>query len=778
MKTEQATESKQQREARTASPLGTEFTVTGMTCSNCARHVAEAIQSVSGVSSATVRLETNQASVRWATGGRQNVPAVIQAVEEAGYGASVAEVSAHEPGESKLGGWQLNLWVGVLGTVPLMLGEWVFGLGMTRWFQWCSFALAGAVQILAGARFYRGAWGQLKAGRSNMDTLVALGSTTAFAYSAWALVSHPGGHVYFMEAAAIITLISLGHWLESRVSARASSALRQLLDLAPALARRRDASGAETEVPVAQLRAEDLVSLRPGDRVPTDGEVVEGDSAVDESMLTGESVPVDKATGSRLYAGTVNINGRLAMRVTVTGEETALAHIIAAVQRAQNSRANIQRLGDRVSSVFVPLVVAVALAAGLCWGLAPDWARQVHNSLAGFLWAAQPPEGPLAAAFIIAAGVLIIACPCAMGLATPVAIMAGSNAAAQRGILIRDGVALEKAGRVTAVLFDKTGTLTAGKPEVVEVWEKGEVRKTNAEDRRKTEGPKSEGRASTARLAAALASHSAHPISQAVARLSPDGLAVTGWQEVRGAGVQATVELNQQPPVTARLGSTRWLEESGIDLAPGQAFIAEWASQGATIVGLAVENSLCGLFAIKDAVKPGARDVVQQLEQQGLTIYLVTGDNSLTAGSIAKQTGIKPENVFAQVRPEQKAELVATLQKQGQRVAFVGDGINDAPALEQADLGVAVSRASDVAREAADIILLRSEIEAVPESLGLARATLRTIHQNLFWAFFYNAIGVPLAALGFMSPILCAAAMGLSDLVVIGNALRLRRWRA
>jgi Cu+-exporting ATPase len=365
-----------------------------------------------------------------------------------------------------------------------------------------------------------------------------------------------------------------------------------------------------------------------------------------------------------------------------------------------------------------------------------------------------------------------------MGLATPVAIMAGSNAAAQRGILIRDGVALEKAGRVTAVLFDKTGTLTAGKPEVVEVWEKGEVRKTNAEDRRKTEGPKSEGRASTARLAAALASHSAHPISQAVARLSPDGLAVTGWQEVRGAGVQATVELNQQPPVTARLGSTRWLEESGIDLAPGQAFIAEWASQGATIVGLAVENSLCGLFAIKDAVKPGARDVVQQLEQQGLTIYLVTGDNSLTAGSIAKQTGIKPENVFAQVRPEQKAELVATLQKQGQRVAFVGDGINDAPALEQADLGVAVSRASDVAREAADIILLRSEIEAVPESLGLARATLRTIHQNLFWAFFYNAIGVPLAALGFMSPILCAAAMGLSDLVVIGNALRLRRWRA
>jgi Cu+-exporting ATPase len=286
-------------------------------------------------------------------------------------------------------------------------------------------------------------------------------------------------------------------------------------------------------------------------------------------------------------------------------------------------------------------------------------------------------------------------------------------------------------------------------------------------------------------LAAALASHSAHPISQAVARLSADRPALADWQEIRGAGVQANVEPNHESrvtnhvsPVTARLGSVRWLEESGVDLGPGQAFIAEWASQGATVVGLAVEKSLHGLFAVKDALKPGARNVVQQLERQGLSIYLVTGDNALTARSIARQTGIHPANVFAQVRPEQKAEFVRKLQQQGQRVAFVGDGINDAPALEQADLGVAVSRASDVAREAADIILLKSEIEAVPESLGLARATLRTIKQNLFWAFFYNAIGVPLAALGFMSPILCAAAIGLSDLVVIGNALRLRRWRA
>jgi Cu+-exporting ATPase len=812
MGTELATELKTERDVQAVPPSGTELAITGMTCGNCARHVTEAIQSVRGVRSATVRLEANQASVRWTAGAEPSVTAVIQAVQEAGYGASVADKHAPESSERRLDAWQLNLWVGALGTASLMLGEWVFGLGLTPWFRWFSLALAGVVQVFAGARFYRGAWHQFRVGRSNMDTLVALGSTTAFAYSAWALLSGLGGHVYFMEAAGIITLVSLGHWIESRVSARASSALRQLLDLAPALARRRDPTGGETEVPVAELRAGDRVVLRPGDRVPTDGEVVEGDSALNESMLTGESVPVDKMVGSRLYTGTVNIDGRLMMLVTATGEETALAHIIAAVQRAQTSRANIQRLGDRVSSVFVPVVVAVALAAGLCWGLAPDWTNHLHDLLARFLWTAHPPESPLAAAFIIAAGVLIIACPCAMGLATPAAIMAGSNAAAQRGILIRDGVALEKAGQVTAVLFDKTGTLTAGKPEVVGMWPRQEAadplqsltlnrggdgsspaETTSLQDVGTSrphpvsgvQGALSGEGVFSLRLAASLAALSSHPISQAIARLSADRPAVADWQEIRGAGVQANVEPNHnsavishQSPVTARLGSIRWLEQSGVDLASGQAFIAEWASQGATVVGLAVEKSLRGLFAVKDAVKPGAREVVQALQRQGLKIYLVTGDNALTAGSIANQTGIQLANVFAQVPPEQKAEFVKQLQQQGERVAFVGDGINDAPALEQADLGVAVSRASDVAREAADIILLKSEIEAVPESLGLARATLRTIKQNLFWAFFYNAIGVPLAALGFMSPILCAAAMGMSDLVVIGNALRLRRWRA
>ncbi|HEV2391575.1 MAG TPA: cation-translocating P-type ATPase [Verrucomicrobiae bacterium] len=751
----------------------TELEITGMTCGNCARHVAQAIEGVKGVEGAFVNLDAHHATVRWTAAAPQDTTALVQAVQQEGYGATIVEHAQPEHKHEHLAGWRLNIWLGVPITVFLVLGEWVFGLGLARWFQWMSFALSGVVQVFAGARFYRGAWTQLKAGNSNMDTLVALGSTTAFAYSAWALRSGQVVHIYFMEAAAIITLISVGHWVESRVSVRASSALRNLLDLAPAMARRRNSDGAETEVPVGALAQGDLIALRPGDRVPVDGLVLEGHSAVDESMLTGESAAVDKKPGAELYTGTVNLNGRLLMRVNATGEQTALAHIIAAVQRAQNSRANIQRLGDRVSSVFVPIVVLIALAAGLWWGLAPQSATLAHQWLAQFLWHAPLPVGPLAAGFISAAAVLIIACPCAMGLATPAAIMAGSNAAAQRGILIRDGVALEKAGQVTAVVFDKTGTLTLGKPALAQSWE------PPVQESQPSANPA--GLSGNSRAwAAALARHSTHPISRVLAEASSANMDLSDWQEIQGAGVQGrfvnSIDRAASAPL-ARLGSLAWLAESGVDLEPGRSFVQEWSSQGATIAGLALGGSLAGLFAVRDRLKPGAREVIERLDAEGFKTYLVTGDNALTASSIAQEAGIRPEHVFAQVRPERKGELVARLQKQGERVAFVGDGINDAPALEQADLGIAVSRASDIAREAADIILLKSEIEAVPESLGLARATLRTIKQNLFWAFFYNAVGIPLAALGFLSPILCAAAMGMSDLVVIGNALRLRGWR-
>ena len=817
----------------------TELQVGGMTCNNCARHVTEAIQGVPGVKSASVNLQGAAASVRWNSPAEKNVPAVIAAIVQAGYEAK--EISADAAGQSKQSRWQWTLIVGLAVTGALMVGEWIFGLAMTPWFQWLAFALSSVVQIFCGAQFYRGAWRQLKAGSSNMDTLVALGSTTAFGYSTWALFSGAGGHVYFMEAAAIISLISFGHWLEARVSDKASGSLKSLMQLAPQTARklsvprresgplipafspsggegvRRTDEGAlnlkkldfsksevrspkseiEVEVPVAELKTGDRIALRPGDRVPVDGVVLEGESAVDEAMLTGESIPADKKSGSELFAGTMNLNGRLIMRVTATGEATALAHIIAAVQRAQTSRADIQRLGDRISNVFVPIIVCISLAAGLWWGLAPESANRVHEFLAQLFWHSHVPVG-MAAGFIIAAAVLIVACPCAMGLATPAAIMAGANAAARRGILIRDGVALEKAGKITAIIFDKTGTLTAGKPEVAAI---GAPSTASA---RFDSIPIRAGTVPGApfALAATLARNSTHPVSQAVAKISAEEIELADWKEIGGCGVEARIsnfKMQISNSETARLGSLRWLRESGVDLAAGENFIAEWSGQGATIVGLAEEKNLLALFAVRDAVKPNAVNVVAQLQRQGLNIFLVTGDNMQTAAAIAKQVGIAPENVFAEMRPEQKAEFVKKLQSGSgtgvspvciktephrrdacaiTRVAFVGDGINDAPALTQADLGIAVSRASDVAREAADIILLKSEIEAVPEALGLARATLRTIKQNLFWAFFYNALGVPLAALGFISPIFCAAAMGISDLIVIGNALRLLRWKS
>ena len=752
-----------------------ELAISGMTCNNCARHVREAIEGVPAVAGASVRLDEGQASVRWRSAA--DLPSVLQAVSAAGYEARPVEGHEHHhaggSGWSPLAGWKFNVVVGLACSVPLMIGEWVFHLGMERWFNWAAFILALPVQIFCGARFYDGAWRQLKAGESNMDTLVALGSTTAFGYSVWALFAGAPGHLYFMEAASIITLISLGHWFEARTSVKAESALQALMQLAPTMARRRNADGAESEVPVRDLHPGDVVVLKPGDQVPVDGQVREGEATLDESMLTGESLPVEKSRGDKLFAGTMNVNGSALLQVTETGEATALAHIIASVARAQDSRAEIQRLGDRVSSVFVPVVVVIALGTGLWWGLGGEHARQTSEWLAQYLWPAVFPMSALAAAFIQAAAVLIIACPCAMGLATPVAIMAGTNAAARRGILVRDGVALEKAGQITAIVFDKTGTLTEGKPVV-----------TNQE----TFAWRGQSTLDAMKLASALARRSNHPLSQAVAKLHADEFPFADWQEVRGAGVQAKLSAESgvrgaefpmgAQEVLLRLGSLRWLREAGVDLMPGKAFEEKWAQQGGTLLGLAADGILIAILAVKDTLKPGATEVMKLLRDEGLKVFLVTGDNTLTARVVAQQAGITAENVFAEVRPEEKARFIQNLQSKGARVAFVGDGINDAPALAAADLGIAVSRASDVARSAADIILLRSEIQAVPEALGLARATLRTIKQNLFWAFFYNAAGIPLAALGFMSPILCALSMGVSDLIVIGNALRLLRWKS
>lgn len=731
----------------------TELVIRGMNCANCARHVTEALQGVPGVASAQVDLQAARARVGWQ--GAAQVEALIEAVRTAGYEARVAPAASSDADTAGVRTWGANVLLGLVPTMVLMAGEWGWHGQAQPVFRWIAFGLATVVMAGPGRHFVAGALRQFKVRSANMDTLVCLGAGTAYFYSAAELLRGGHGHLYFMEAAAIVTLISLGHWIEARVGARASAALRALLQLAPATARRQAGDGSWVEVPVATLVPGDRIALKPGERVPTDAAVIEGASAVDESMLTGESMPVEKGPGELLYAGTLNQSGSLTGRVTGVGEDTALAHIIAAVQRAQASRAGIQRLADRVSSVFVPVVVLVALAAGLAWGLAPEAARRVHEALAPAGWHLAPPVGALAGAVFVVAAVLIVACPCAMGLATPAAIMAGANAAARRGILIRDGIALEKAGTLTAVLFDKTGTLTVGKPEVVfSEWL----------------DPGARG------WAAALAASSNHPYSRAVAAHCPGPPAnVRDIREVRGAGVEARADAGNAAWI--RLGSMPWLTECGVNIEPAAAFRARADREAATVVGLAEDGVLRALFAIQDTLKPGAAGVLRRLRAGGLKVALVTGDQPAVAMAIGVNLGLSADEVMAGVRPEAKAGLVRRLQESGERVAFVGDGLNDAPALEQADLGVAVSRASDVAREAADVVLLRSDIEAIPEALGLARATLRTIRQNLFWAFFYNTAAVPLAALGFMSPVLCALAMGLSDLIVIGNALRLRAWK-
>ena len=751
----------------------TEFIVTGMTCANCVRHAGAAVQAVPGVAGTPLWLAAGRLRVRW-TGAAANTPGVLAALAQAGFaGREVAPdavagttAQAVEPGKPAPARqtWQWPLLAGLLALAPLMAGEWFLGLGMTPWFRWVEFALALAVQGGGGVPFYTGAWRQLRHGRSNMDTLVALGSGTAFTFSLYILTAETHEHLYFLDATAIITLVSLGHWLEARTSAGAEIALRQLLQLAPPRARRQDAAGTETEVAAADLQLREIFRLRPGDRVPTDGVVLAGEGNLEEAMLTGEARPVAKRAGDRVYGGTVNLDGRLEVRVTATGEATALAQIIAAVARAQGSRADIQRLADRVSAVFVPVVVLLAVGAGLWWGLAPAAARDLaaHLGPLGGRAGMAPADG-WAGAVLHVAAVLVIACPCAMGLATPAAIMAAANAAARRGILIRDGVALEKAGRINTVVFDKTGTLTTGRARVTGTWWPGL-------------GPAAVTAAE--RLAAALARPSQHPYSQAVAGLTAAETPLREWREVAGAGVQAKVFWpGARPGAVARLGSPRWLTECGVSLPPEGAPGAGTAATGGSWLGLAVETQWLGWLLIGEEPKPEAAGVVAMLEAQGLQVHLLTGDQAGPAAEVARLLGLPAARVRAGVRPAEKAVFLQDLRAQGRRVAFVGDGINDAPALAAADLGIAVSRASDVARAAADIVLLQADLAAVPEAIGLARAALRTMRQNLFWAFFYNVLALPLAALGQLSPLLCAAAMGMSDLVVIGNALRLLGWR-
>ena len=739
-----------------------------MTCQNCARHAAEALNDVSGVERVRLQLEPGSAEVFWATDQESDISKLEKALEDVGFQcAQIAPAEAHpnsRPGKSRFSGWGLNLFLGGPVLILMMLGEWGMELGTSSNYRTFSFLFASLILFVAGSRFYRGAWQQLKKGRSNMDTLVSIGASSAYLFSIWGWISGKMVHLYFMETVGILTLISLGHWMEAKVSAKASSTLKSLMQLAPQRARRQQANGAFEEIDVSELYQGDLMEVRPGDQIPTDGNIVEGKSSVDESMLTGESMPVDKSAGNKVYGATQNGQGRLLVRVVGLGEDTALARIIQVVEHAQNSRANIQRIGDKVSSVFVPVVVMLALITLSGWFFWPSGMQHISELIQPLLWSAHATESVLAAAVLHSVAVLIVACPCAMGLATPAAIMAGTNAAAARGILIRDGEALEKSGTITCLAFDKTGTLTQGKPEVAAFESFNESVDFDH----------------VKKMTASLSAKSNHPLSRAIASMewAEGGADIdwNDWTEHSGFGVQASRSSDDESAQDdlVRLGSLNWLRDQGVALGASDAFQKRWMEQGATIVGFSVNQNLMALIALKDLIKPKAFKVLERLRSKGWAIHMVTGDHKRTASAIASELGIEDSHIHAEVKPEQKATIIRDLQDRGERVAFIGDGINDAPALEQADLGIAVSRASDIAREASDMVLLKADIDAIPEALNLAKSTLRTIKQNLFWAFFYNAAAIPLAMFGFMSPLLCAAAMGFSDVLVIGNSLRLR----
>jgi Cu+-exporting ATPase len=605
---------------------------------------------------------------------------------------------------------------------------------------WWQFALATPVQFWLGARFYRAGWKALKARAGNMDLLVALGTSAAYGLSLYELAKqgdHAMGHLYFEASAVVITLVLLGKWLEARAKRQTTEAIRALNALRPDVARVRRGSE-ETEVPIAQVRVGDVVIVRPGEHIPVDGLVLEGASEVDESLITGESLPVAKHEGDRVTGGAVNAQGLLVVNTTAIGAETTLARIVRLVESAQAKKAPIQRLVDRVSEVFVPVVVGIAFVTLVGWGvLSGNWETAILNAVA----------------------VLVIACPCALGLATPTAIMAGTGVAARHGILIKDAQALEIAHGITTVAFDKTGTLTEGTPRLIAA--------------EAADGDRNALLASSA----AIQQGSEHPLARAVVEAAAaEGIAfdrATGVRAIAGRGVAAQVQGRE-----LRLGSTRLMNELNVDIAALQSRAAGLQTQGRTVSWVAdVSNGprLIGLLAFGDTVKASAAGAIATLHAQGVRTLMLTGDNAGSGASVAKQLGVN--DFRAEVLPQDKALIVAGLKRPGELVAMVGDGINDAPALAAADVGIAMSTGADVAMHAAGVTLMRGDPALVPDAIDISRRTYSKIRQNLFWAFVYNVVGIPLAAFGFLSPVIAGAAMAFSSVSVVTNALTLRRWK-
>ena len=720
--------------------------IEGMTCASCVGRVERALQAVPGVVAATVNLATEQAHVERLRGAA-GAAALMAAVQKAGYTAHVLVADQPAPATpASHDGWKVVL--AALLSLPLvvpMLGD-LFGRHwmLSPFVQWL---LATPVQFWLGARFYRAGWKALRAGSGNMDLLVSLGTSAAYGLSLWLWWADEGGmpHLYFESAAVVITLVLLGKWLEARAKRQTTDAIRALQALRPETARvRRD--GVDLEVPVAELSVGDLVVVRPGERFPADGLVEEGRSHADEAMLTGESLPVAKQPGDHVTGGALNAEGLLLVRTQAIGAESTLARIVRMVESAQAAKAPIQRLVDQVSAVFVPVVVGIALLTLLAWGaLTGDWSAGVLNAVA----------------------VLVIACPCALGLATPAAIMVGTGAAARRGILVKDAQALELAHAVRVVAFDKTGTLTEGKPQLAAA----------------EPAPGSHlDREALVALAAALQSGSEHPLAAAVLAAAPSPLpAATDLRALPGRGIAGTVQGRE-----LQLGSTRLMDELGLSREALQERAQALQAEGRTVSWLAGRSAdgpwqLLGLFAFGDTLKAGAAAAIATLKSLGLRTLMISGDNAGSANAVGRALGI--DDVRAEVLPGDKAAVVAALRDTvggHGKVAMVGDGINDAPALAAADVGMAMAGeqgGTDAAMQAAGITLMRGDPALVAQAIDISRRTTAKIRQNLFWAFFYNVVGIPLAAFGLLNPVVAGAAMAMSSVSVLSNALLLKRWK-
>ncbi|MGY0793328.1 heavy metal translocating P-type ATPase [Azospirillum argentinense] len=724
-----------------------DLTIGGMTCASCVARVEKALLRVPGVESAAVNLATERAHVT-AYAGTVDAARLAEAVEMTGFTAAPvadtdsAAAAVEDPAQDRNRRDLRHVLIAAALSAPLVLGMAGDLLGLNLMLPaWAQFLLATPVQFWLGWRFYRAGFMAARAGSGNMDLLVALGTSAAWGLSVYMmLTAHPGHtpHLYFEASAVLITFVLLGKWLEARAKGRTAAAIRALMQLRPDTARvRRD--GVEVDLPIAQVRVGDRVAVRPGERIPVDGRVAEGAGSVDESMLTGESLPVEKAPGSRVTGGSINVDGLLLVETVAVGAETMLAKIVRMVEGAQASKAPIQRLVDKVAAIFVPVVLGIAAVTLIGWWIG---------------------TGNAETAIITAVSVLVIACPCALGLATPTAIMVGTGAAARHGILIKDAEALERAHAITAVAFDKTGTLTEGKPRVTDL-----VPADGVDD------------AGLLRLAAALQTGSEHPLARAVRdRAAERGVAAAapeGFKALAGRGVSATVEGR-----ALLLGSKRLIAENGLSDAALEARAAALESAGRTLSWLAEtapERRILGLVAFGDTVKESARAAVRSLKAQGVETVMVTGDGAGAARAVAADLGI--DRVFAEVLPDGKADVVATLKAEGKVVGMVGDGINDAPALAAADVGIAMATGTDVAMHTAGVTLMRGDPALVAGAIDVSRRTYSKIRQGLFWAFIYNLVGIPLAASGLLSPVLAGAAMALSSVSVVLNALSLRGWK-